>query len=303
LSNEELRKMGGVEIALEILFLGQKYRITADRVQILDLLLSSYESAVQKNMELAKAQEELRLSSGQLEASNKELEAFSYSVSHDLRAPLRAIDGFSAILLKNSYEKLDERDRHYLDVIRSSTKKMGELIDDLLAFSRLGAQEIRFTQIQMDQLARTVFEDLRLSVPDRKLELKMGNLPPTRADIATMRQVLFNLLSNAVKFTRSCPEAVIEIDSRIEKNEVIYFIRDNGVGFNMQYVDKLFGVFQRLHGTDEFEGTGVGLAIVQRVIHRHGGRVWAEGKIGEGATFYFAMPTLSADEGTDRLPR
>jgi PAS domain S-box-containing protein len=226
----------------------------------------------------------------QLEAANKELEAFAYSVSHDLRAPLRAIDGFSRVMLEDYIDKLDDEGKRYLNIIRSNTQKMGQLIDDLLLFSRLGRQELRASGIDMGKLAKAVSEELKLAVPERKLKFTINTLIPAQGDQAMIRQVFVNLLSNAVKFTRPKERAVIEVDGRSEGNENIYYVKDNGVGFDMQYVGKLFGVFQRLHSTVEFEGTGVGLAIVQRIIHRHGGRVWAEGKVGEGACFYFTLP-------------
>jgi len=226
----------------------------------------------------------------ELVAVNKELESFSYSVSHDLRAPLRAIDGFSRIILEDYIDKLDDEGKRYLNIIRNNTQKMGKLIDDLLVFSRLGRQELRASSIDMGKLAKAVSEELKLAVPERKLQFTINALIPAQGDQATIRQVFVNLLSNAVKFTRPKATAVIEVDGKSEGDENIYYVKDNGVGFDMQYVNKLFGVFQRLHSTEEFEGTGVGLAIVQRIIHRHGGRVWGEGKVGEGATFYFSLP-------------
>ncbi len=240
--------------------------------------------------EIKKLNEELKRYIIQLESANKELEAFSYSVSHDLRAPLRAIDGFSRIILEDYLDKLDDEGKRVLSVIRNNTQKMGQLIDDLLLFSRLGRQELRASGIDMGKLARAVSEELKLAVPERKLKFNINTLIPAQGDQAMIRQVFVNLLSNAVKFTRPKERAVIEVDGRSEGNENVYTVKDNGVGFDMQYVDKLFGVFQRLHSSEEFEGTGVGLAIVQRIIHRHGGRVWAEGKVGEGATFYFTLP-------------
>ena len=225
----------------------------------------------------------------QLEAANKELEAFSYSVSHDLRAPLRAIDGFSRVILEDYTTKLDDEGKRYLNIIESNTKKMGQLIDDLLVFSRLGRQEIRVSEMNMGKLAKAVSEELKLAVPERKLKFTINTLIPAQGDQAMIRQVFVNLLSNAVKFTRPKERAVIEVDGRSQGNENVYTVKDNGVGFDMQYVNKLFGVFQRVHSAEEFEGTGVGLAIVQRIIHRHGGRVWAEGKVNEGATFYFTL--------------
>jgi signal transduction histidine kinase/DNA-binding response OmpR family regulator len=238
----------------------------------------------------AELEQRVRDRTAQLEAANKELEAFSYSVSHDLRAPLRAIDGFSRILLEDYTDKLDDEGKRLLNVVRNNTQKMGQLIDDLLLFSRLGRQGLRASDIDMEKLAKAVSEELKLAVPERKLKFTINTLIPAQGDQAMIRQVFVNLLSNAVKFTRPKEKAVIEVDGRSEGNENVYTVKDNGVGFDMQYVNKLFGVFQRLHSSEEFEGTGVGLAIVQRIIHRHGGRVWAEGKVNEGATFYFSLP-------------
>jgi PAS domain S-box-containing protein len=238
----------------------------------------------------AELEQRVRDRTAQLENANKELEAFSYSVSHDLRSPLRAIDGFSRIILEDYLDKLDDEGRRVLNVIRGNTKKMGQLIDDLLSFSRLGRQEIRVSEMDMGKLAKAVSEELKLALHERKLKFTINTLISAQGDQAMIRQVFVNLLSNAVKFTRPKERAVIEVDGRSEGNENVYTVKDNGVGFDMQYVNKLFGVFQRLHSSEEFEGTGVGLAIVQRIIHRHGGRVWAEGKVGEGASFYFSLP-------------
>jgi signal transduction histidine kinase len=222
-------------------------------------------------------------------ASNQELEAFSYSVSHDLRTPLRAIDGFSRILLEEYRDRLDDEGQRLLNVVRDSTENMARLIDDILAFSRAGREDVNLSEIDMADLARRVFDELKPPA-GRKIEFDMHTLPVAFADTAMMRQVLTNLLSNAIKFTRPRGTAKIEIGGRAERAESIYYVKDNGVGFDPRYVSKLFGVFQRLHTTDEFEGTGIGLAIVRRIVAKHGGRVWAEGKIDEGATFYFSLP-------------
>ncbi len=210
----------------------------------------------------------------QLAASYKELEAFSYSVSHDLRSPLRAIDGFSRILLEEYNAVLDEEGKRLLTVIRSNTKRMAQLIDDLLAFSRMGRKEMSHGRIDMESLARSVCEDLLPTGGERTVETAIGQLPPATGDEAMIREVFVNLLSNAVKFTRHTGRAVVQVEGRIDGGDCVYSVRDNGAGFDMEYRTKLFGIFQRLHGQDEFEGTGVGLAIVQRIIHRHGGRVW-----------------------------
>lgn len=224
-----------------------------------------------------------------LEAANKELEAFSYSVSHDLRAPLRAIDGFSLAVAEDYGTLLPEEGRRYLQVIREGAQRMGALIDDLLAFSRLSRRPLKVAPIEMNSLLRDVMEEISIQQEGRTVDIRQGDLPPASGDIALLRQVWLNLLSNALKYTRRRDPAIIEIGSTLQGDEIVYFIRDNGTGFDMRYVEKLFGVFQRLHRAEEYEGTGVGLAIVQRVVHRHGGRVWADGKEDHGATFYFTL--------------
>jgi PAS domain S-box-containing protein len=231
----------------------------------------------------------------QLEASNKELEAFSYSVSHDLRAPLRAIDGFGRILVEDYEDRLDPEGRRLLGVISSETRRMGQLIDDLLAFSRMGRQKMDSAMIDVAALARAVFEDQSVQVPDRALRLEVKPLPAARGDHAMIRVVLANLISNAIKFTAPRDVALIEVGGRESDGETVYWVKDNGVGFDARYADKLFGVFQRLHAKDEFDGTGVGLALAQRVIHRHGGRIWAEGIVNEGAVFSFSLPDRSGE--------
>lgn len=227
----------------------------------------------------------------ELEASNRELESFTYSVSHDLRAPLRAIDGFSSILLSEKTAMLSEPSRQLLVQIRKNTQHMAELIDDLLNFSRAGRQVLNLQWINPSAIIDSVVDQLHDEQVQRSIAIKRGELPLCYADATLMHQVFYNLLSNALKFSRSRDQAVIEIGSFIVDGTNGYFIRDNGIGFDMKFHDKIFGVFQRLHLTSEFEGTGVGLAIVQRIIHRHGGRVWAEGEEGKGATFYFTLGT------------
>lgn len=245
----------------------------------------------QSEAEISKLNEDLQIRAAELEAANKELESFSYSVSHDLRAPLRAVNGFSRMVLQDYSAQLDANGQRMLGVILSETQRMGQLIDDLLAFSRLGRQPIEPMLINMEGMAREVFEELAAADPDRKIHLVLHPLPPARGAEAMIRQVWVNLISNAIKFTRDRDVGEIEINTR--KNgprETIYSIKDNGAGFEMRHAEKLFGIFQRLHSQEEFPGTGVGLALVQRIIQRHGGRVWAEAEIDRGATFYFTLP-------------
>jgi PAS domain S-box-containing protein len=225
----------------------------------------------------------------ELEAANKELEAFSYSVSHDLRAPLRAVNGFAGIVLEDFGPLLPKEGRDYLERIRNGGQRMGELIDDLLAFSHLSRQSMNRQAVNPAELVQAVLDESAPQREGRQIEVKVRELPPCQGDPALLKQVWVNLISNAVKYTRGRQPAVIEIGCERKNNEDIYYIRDNGAGFDMQYANKLFGVFHRLHRADEFEGTGVGLAIVQRIVHRHGGRVWAEAQPDKGATFYFTL--------------
>jgi light-regulated signal transduction histidine kinase (bacteriophytochrome) len=241
----------------------------------------------QENQELERRAAERTV---ELEATNKELEAFSYSVSHDLRAPLRHIEGFVEILSTSKGAGLDDESRRYLQMISQSARQMARLIDDLLAFSRTGRAELRKTRLDTRHMVDEVIRGFSDEVQGREIQWKLGALAPMDADPALLKQVWTNLLSNALKYTRPRNPAVIEIGSEPGSQETIFFVRDNGVGFDMRYASKLFGVFQRLHRAADFEGTGVGLANVRRIIHRHNGRTWAEGQVGAGATFYFTLP-------------
>jgi PAS domain S-box-containing protein len=225
----------------------------------------------------------------ELEAANKELEAFSYSISHDLRAPLRAVNGFAGIVLEDFSAQLPEEGKRHLERIRKGGERMGELIDNLLTFSRLSRQSVNRQLMDISKLVQNVLDELKPQRDGRQIEIKIGELPACHGDPALLKQVWVNLISNAIKYTRGREPAIVEIGCARENGEDVFFVRDNGAGFDMQYANKLFGVFQRLHRADEFEGTGVGLAIVQRIVHRHGGRVWAEAKVNEGATFYFSI--------------
>jgi signal transduction histidine kinase len=230
----------------------------------------------------------------QLEAANKELEAFSYSVSHDLRAPLRAIDGFSRILVEEHAPQLSQEAAEYLGLVRDNTQQMGRLVDDLLNFSRLGRQQVKKRTVEPGNIVRQCIDELRGAHQGRRVEITVAELPNCAADPSLLKQVWFNLLANAFKYTRNRETAHIEVGCQADRpGTCTYFVRDNGVGFDMQYAPKLFGVFQRLHRAEDYEGTGVGLAIVQRIVLRHGGRVWAEAQPDRGATFYFTLEGVS----------
>jgi len=223
-------------------------------------------------------------------AANKELESFCYTVSHDLRSPLRAMEGFSRLIEEDHASGLNEEGKRYLSNVRDNSRRMGRLIDDLLAFSRLGRKPLQTSDVNMESLVKEVLNELMTDGAAARFDVKLGDLPRGHGDMAPLKQVWTNLLSNAMKFSAKNSQPAIEVSGHSNDTENIYCVKDNGAGFDMKYYDKLFGVFQRLHGQNEFEGTGVGLAIVQRVVTRHGGRVWAESKEGEGATFYFSLP-------------
>jgi PAS domain S-box-containing protein len=244
------------------------------------------EKILQLNLEL---EQRVIQRTGQLEAANEELEAFSYSVSHDLRAPLRTVNGFAGIVLKDFGPQLPEEGRGYLERIRAGALRMGGLIDDLLAFSRLSRQAVNRQAVNSAGIVNEVLDELKPQREGRQIEIKIGELPACHGDPALLKQIWVNLIANAIKYTRGREPAIIEIGCPRENGGDIFSVRDNGAGFDMKYANKLFGVFQRLHREDQFEGTGVGLAIVQRIVHRHGGRVWAKAEVNRGATFYFTI--------------
>jgi PAS domain S-box-containing protein len=242
--------------------------------------------------EVRKLNQELGKRTIELEAINKELEAFAYSISHDLRAPLRHMVGFTELLQKNASSVVDEKGRRYMSTILESAKRMGTLIDDLLAFSRIGRAEARESMVDLEDLVKEVQSEIAQEAAGRSITWKVGALPNLYGDRSMLKLALVNLLSNAIKFTRPRPQPEIEVGCSEKQNDrTVLFVRDNGVGFDMKYANKLFGVFQRLHRAEEFEGTGIGLATVQRIIRRHGGEVWAEGLVDKGATFFFSVPS------------
>ncbi len=283
---------------MNVLYNASVYRDTEGKVAGLFAAARDVTERVRDEEELRKyrlhLEEMVATRTQELAAANKELETFAYSVSHDLRAPLRAIDGFSRILMEDYADKLDPEGQRLFNMVRDTTVKLGRMIDDVLAFSSADRTEMKIVPLSMEALVGDAIKDLEIATAGRKVKFEIGPLPDTRGDAAMLQRVWVNLLDNALKFSAPKPDARIEIGANQGTDETVYFVRDNGVGFDMKYAEKLFGVFQRLHG-GEFSGTGIGLAIVKRIVIRHGGRVWAEGKPNEGATFYFALPKGSAD--------
>jgi signal transduction histidine kinase len=275
--------------SVEIFFDGQKHVISSGRIQILNLLLSTYETAIQRNQELAAAKDALRTANTSLEATNKELEAFSYSVSHDLRAPLRAIEGFTRSLTTDHAPQMDDTAQALLHRVAGACTRMGQLIEDLLTLSRVARSEMRHEPVDLSAAAESIVADLRTSQPERAVEVRIEPGMTATGDPRLLRAALENLLGNAWKFTSNEPVAVVEFGTLPDRQPTVFFVRDNGAGFDMNYADKLFGPFQRLHSTSEFPGTGVGLATVQRIVNRHQGSIWAEAVVEQGATFYFTL--------------
>jgi signal transduction histidine kinase len=267
----------------------QAERIASDRNDEVGRLAASFDTMVER-VEEGRLQLEALVAerTAELEATNRELEAFSYSVSHDLRAPLRTVDGFAAVLTEDHAAQLTPEAQRSIAMIRAGAQQMGHLIDDLLTLSRLGRYPITLAHVDMHELARSVADEARSSA-NGSAEIIVHPLPPALGERLLLRQILFNLVHNGLKFSRHRDVPRVEIGFTNGEGEVIYHVKDNGAGFDMRYASKLFGVFQRLHGSDEFEGTGVGLAIVHRLVQRHGGRIWAEAEVDRGATFYFAL--------------
>jgi hypothetical protein len=269
---------------------------TAQEVELLQALANTAAVALENVRVYSELEERVRRRTEQLEIANRELDAFSHSVSHDLRAPLRHLNGFSQLLRERAASALDPRSLDYLSRIEGAATRMATLIDDLLAFARLSRSTLKATPVNLNEIVGEARAEVVTELNERIVEWHMARLPTVHGDRALLRQVMVNLLSNAVKYTRGRTPARIEIGTiPATGEEVIFFVRDNGVGFDQQYAGRLFGVFQRLHRADEFEGTGIGLANVRRIVHRHGGRTWAAGKLDEGATFYCALPLQAGD--------
>jgi two-component system, sensor histidine kinase and response regulator len=271
--------------------------LTKAKVSVLLKIQMQKKELIEKNNSLEKAEAEITKLNGELEKkiaelemANKEMESFSYSVSHDLRAPIRSLEGYSKILIEDYATTMDAEANRLLQIIRNNARKMDTLINDLLEFSRLGKKEVQKSSINTEQLVRNIVNEIS-PVVNNHAKVQFHSLPPANADYTLIKQVWVNLISNGLKYSAKKKEPLIEIGSHSQAAETVYYVKDNGAGFDMQYADKLFGVFQRLHKPTEFEGTGVGLAIVQRIVLKHGGRVWGEGKPQEGATFYFSLPT------------
>lgn len=285
---------GSIDSAVQAMQLGAAdYVLKPFTLSVILPVLSRALSTRRLRLENAALQESIAARTAELEAANKELEAFTYSVSHDLRAPLRHISGFSQMLMEDYAGQLPPEAQKLLHNINTSSLYLSQLIEDLLRFSRLGRQPLSLQPVQMRPLVGDILHSMHKEQEERQIEVRIGDLPDCFGDPTMLRQVLTNLLSNAFKFTRLTEKPVIEIGSQSTEEELIYFVRDNGAGFDIRYADKLFGVFQRLHSQRQFEGNGVGLSIVQRIIQRHGGTVWAQSEINRGATFYFSLAKTS----------
>lgn len=275
-------------IATTLVFLGIALNLSFIIVQNLLIYKESKRRQIAENV-AERSNEELKKYSKQLERSNKDLEAFSYSVSHDLRAPIRGISGFSKILMEDHGNELGDEGRRVLNIIVQNADNMGQLIDDLLEYSRLGRREITFSVVNMKMMAEKVLEEVSNYYPDIKMNTVVGDLPQAKADSGLLKQLLFNLVSNSFKYSKKKEQPRVEIGSYQNGSETVFFVKDNGAGFDMKYGHKLFNMFQRLHHSDQFEGTGVGLAIVKRAVEKHEGRVWGESTLNEGACFYFTL--------------
>lgn len=289
IANRHIRRMGSTDMSIEIVFQNQKFKINSDKKQILDLLLSVYEAAVNRNEHLQQARRELEEMNENLQAANKELEAFSHTVSHDLKSPLNGVLGFATLLNDDFGELLGEEGNSYLGHIINSAHNMVNLIEDLLAFSQSGRGPVNVQKVNLSEMAGSVLEDLLQVDYAGKYSVSVQDDLETKADPALMRVVLNNLMSNALKYSRQNEEPRVEFGVKEMNGKAVYFVSDNGVGFDMDKADDLFRPFIRLHTNEEFQGTGVGLSTVKRIIDRHGGAIWFESAPGKGTTFFFSV--------------
>lgn len=284
LTTKETRTRAKPGMGVKVFFMEREFTITSEREQILDLLISTFEDAVRQNREL-------RLQEEALEATNKELEEFTYSISHDLRTPLGQVDGFAQILLDKYSTNLDPTVLRFVGNIHEAAQHMRRIVDELLNLGRVGKRDLHPQPTELRPLVDAAILELASQTRGRRVEWQVGPLPTVECDPELMESVLGNLLSNAVKFTRGRDPAIIQVGHMPSGDQAVISVRDNGAGFDARYAERLFGAFQRLHRQDEFEGTGVGLATVQRIVHKHGGRIWAESELGKGASFFFTLPT------------
>jgi light-regulated signal transduction histidine kinase (bacteriophytochrome) len=285
-----------VQSAVEAAFSEEDIAVLQVMTDLVAIAIENADLHSQITIYAEELEQRVRERTAQLQTTNRELESFSYSISHDLRAPLRAINGYSSILLEDFSGELSPQARGFQEKIRSNAIRMGELVDGLLAFSRLGRKKVQKAIVNPRDLVDEVLEELEPEITSRHIEIIIGELPPCDADPLLLKQVFANLISNALKFTREQKKAQVIIGSQLTERGLTYFVKDNGAGFDMQYANRLFGVFQRLHRDEEFEGTGVGLAIIQRIILRHGGEVWAQGQLEKGASFFFTLGSITIED-------
>jgi two-component system, sensor histidine kinase and response regulator len=290
LANQELRTTAGAEMGITVFFAGQKYFITADRLQILNLLLSTYETAVQRNTELTKAREELETKAQELTRSNNELEQFAYVVSHDLQEPLRMVGSYLALIEKRYSEKLDDKAHEFIGFAVDGAKRMQRLIQDLLTYSRVGTRGKPFAPTKCEEVLAAALANLQVAIEESHAAVTHDPLPTVDADETQLLQLFQNLIGNALKFCKDKAPA-IHVSAKQQAERWLFSVRDNGIGIEPQHYERIFVVFQRLHGREEYPGTGIGLAVCKKIVERHGGRIWVESQPGQGSTFFFRLPS------------